>query len=159
MRYVVRVYRPVDKEQFIEDCREQEKREIEKALNSMFGEPKQTDSPADTQRHFSTDAVRDSATGKGRYDLLPMNAIDALAKHCERGALHYGDGNADLGIPQKSLIDSAMRHIQKYITGDAEEHHLVAAFWSIGRALEQEITRPELVDLPGRKNDKAGVAW
>ena len=33
-------------------------------------------------REFKTGAVRDSADGKGRYDLLPWGAIHALAKHC-----------------------------------------------------------------------------
>lgn len=112
---------------------------------------------AGEQRVFSSGAVRDSSSGKGRYDLLPWNAIDALAKHCERGAAHYGERNVDKGVPQKSLLDSGIRHIQKYITGDAEEHHLVAALWNIAWALENEIEHPEMVyDLPGREKEDAG---
>lgn len=49
-------------------------------------------------RNFETGAVRDSAEGKGRYDLMPWGAIHALAQHCERGALHYGERNVDKGI-------------------------------------------------------------
>lgn len=49
---------------------------------------------------FDTGAVRDMHTGKGRYDLLPWNAIDQVAKHCEEGALKYGERNVDKGIPQ-----------------------------------------------------------
>ena len=109
------------------------------------------------QRHFDTGAVRDNATGKGRYDLLPWGAIHALAQHCERGALHYGERNVDKGIPQKSFIDSGIRHLSMYIQGDAEDHHLVAAMWNIAWALEQEIKRPELVDLPER-TEKSGKA-
>ena len=107
------------------------------------------------QREFSTGAVRDSAAGKGRYDLLPWNAIHALAQHCERGAEHYGEHNVDKGIPQKSLIDSACRHLRGYITGDAEDYHLVAAMWNIAWAVEQEMMRPEMVDIYGR-GDGAG---
>jgi hypothetical protein len=102
-------------------------------------------------RHFDTGAVRDDATGKGRFDLLPWAAIHALAKHCERGALHYGERNVDKGIPQHSLIDSGLRHICLYIQGDAEAHHLVAALWNIAWAVEQEIKRKHLVDLPERE--------
>lgn len=102
-------------------------------------------------RHFDTGAVRDDATGKGRFDLLPWAAIHALAKHCERGALHYGERNVDKGIPQHSLIDSGIRHLALYIQGDAEAHHLVAALWNIAWAVEQEIKRPHLVDLPERE--------
>lgn len=101
-------------------------------------------------REFETGAVRDEATGKGRYDLLPWAAIHALAQHCERGAIYYGERNVDKGIPQSSLIDSAIRHIGQYIQGDAEDHHLVAALWNIAWAAEQEAKRPEMVDLPER---------
>lgn len=108
-------------------------------------------------RHFSTGAVRDDATGKGRFDLLPWGAIHALAQHCERGAIHYGERNVDKGIPQHSLVDSGLRHLGQYIQGDAEPHHLVAALWNIAWAVEQEIKRPELVDLPER-TEKSGSA-
>lgn len=111
-----------------------------------------------TQRHFDTGAVRDSNEGKGRYDLLPWGAIHALAQHSQRGAAHYGARNVDKGIKQSSMVDSAVRHISMYIQGDAEDHHLVAALWNIAWALEQELKRPELIDLPER-NEKSGVAW
>lgn len=112
----------------------------------------------DERREFSTGAVRDKADGKGRYDLLPWGAIHALGQHCERGAEHYGERNVDKGIPQHSLIDSAIRHLSLYIQGDAEDHHLIAAMWNIAWGVEQEIKRPELVDLPER-NEKSGKAW
>lgn len=108
-------------------------------------------------REFESGAVRDDATGKGRYDLLPWGAIHALAQHCERGALHYGERNVDKGIPQHSLIDSACRHLSQYIQGDAEDHHLVAAFWNIAWALEQELKRQELIDLPERTGDSGSA--
>lgn len=94
--------------------------------------------PPLNQRHFSTGAVRDNATGKGRFDLLPWNAIHELARHCERGALHYGERNVDKGIPQHSLVDSAFRHLSQYLRNDPEPHHLVAACWNLMWALEQE---------------------
>lgn len=107
-----------------------------------------------TQRHFSTGAVRDNATGKGRFDLLPWNAIHALARHCERGALHYGERNVDKGIPQHSLIDSGIRHASQYLRNDPEPHHLVAACWNLLWALEQEeLGRTDLIDLPGREHE------
>ena len=106
--------------------------------------------PDEPMRHFDTGAVRDTAKGKGRYDLLPFAAIHALAQHCERGAEHYGERNVDKGIPQHSLIDSALRHIGLYVQGDAEDFHLVAALWNIAWACEQETKRPHMIDLPER---------
>ena len=109
-------------------------------------------------REFSTGAVRDDSYGRGRYDLLPWGAIHALAQHCERGAAHYGERNVDKGIPQHSLLDSGIRHLSQYIQGDAEDHHLVAALWNVAWALEQELKRPEMIDLPER-DEIAGKAY
>lgn len=108
-------------------------------------------------REFDTGAVRDDATGKGRFDLLPWGAIQELARHCERGADHYGERNIDKGIPQHSLIDSGIRHLSQYIQGHPERYHLVSALWNIAWAVEQEVKRPELVDLPER-TEKSGRA-
>lgn len=44
---------------------------------------------------FPTGSVRDMHEGKGRMDLLPCNAIIELSKHCENGALKYGERNVD----------------------------------------------------------------
>ena len=97
---------------------------------------------------FSSGAVRDMHVGKGRFDLLPWYAIHEVAKHCEEGALKYGERNVDKGIPVHSLIDSAIRHLVKYIHGETDELHLRAAAWNVLWALEQETTHPDLNDLP-----------
>lgn len=99
---------------------------------------------------FDTGAVRDMHVGKGRFDLLPWYAIHEVAKHCEDGAIKYGERNVDKGIPQHSLIDSAIRHLVKYIHGESDEPHLRAAAWNVLWALEQETTHRELNDLPNR---------
>lgn len=97
---------------------------------------------------FSTGAVRDMHKGKGDFTLLPMWAIWKLARHCERGANKYGRNNVDRGIPVSSLIDSAMRHLTKYILGWEDEDHLTAAAWNIMFALQMTGTHPEMVDIP-----------
>ena len=99
---------------------------------------------------FSTGAVRDMHAGKGRMDLLPVSGIIELSKHCEAGAIKYGEHNVDKGIPQHSLIDSALRHLFKYLRGDKDENHLVAALWNIAWAVNQEVEKPEMIDLPNR---------
>lgn len=40
---------------------------------------------------FGTGAVRDMHSGKGRMDLLPWEALVEVSKHCEEGALKYGE--------------------------------------------------------------------
>lgn len=103
---------------------------------------------------FDTGAVRDMHEGKGRMDLLPCSAIIELSKHCENGALKYGERNVDKGIPQHSLIDSGLRHLFKYLRGDDDEPHLVAALWNIAWAVEQEVTKKDLIDIPTREGKK-----
>lgn len=98
---------------------------------------------------FETGFQRDMHAGKGRFDLLPWHAIWEVAKHCEEGALKYGERNIDKGAPQHSLIDSAFRHMAKYTMGMTDEDHLRAAAWNILWALEQKAKgRTELMDIP-----------
>ena len=70
---------------------------------------------------FGTGAVRDMHSGKGRMDLLPWEALIEVSKHCEEGALKYGERNCEKGIPIHSLIDSAFRHLAKYMMGMKDE--------------------------------------
>lgn len=44
---------------------------------------------------FETGAKRDMHAGKGRMDLLPWYGIIEVSKHCEEGALKYGEHNVD----------------------------------------------------------------
>lgn len=97
---------------------------------------------------FETGAVRDMHFGKGRMDLLPWYAIMEVARHCEEGALKYGERNVDRGIPLHSLLDSGSRHLAKYILGEDDEDHLRAACWNLLWALQQRTTHPEQNNLP-----------
>ena len=103
------------------------------------------------RREFETGAVRDMSAGKGRFDLLPPEAIFAYATHMENGCEKYGDRNWEKGIPLSSFLDSALRHLFKYLMGMKDEDHLVAAFWNIGnliatRARINAGTLPETLD-------------
>lgn len=97
---------------------------------------------------FANGFVRDMHEGKGRFDLLPWVAIWELAKHCEEGAKKYGERNIDKGAPQHSLIDSAFRHLARYTLGETDENHLRSALWNIAWAMQQDVTRPDLIDIP-----------
>ena len=99
------------------------------------------------RREFDSGALRDMEGNKGRMDLLMWQGIIELSKHCEQGAIKYGPNNVDKGIPFSSLIDSGARHLAKFIAGEDDENHLVAACWNLMWALEFSITKPELNDL------------
>ena len=108
---------------------------------------------------FDTGAVRDMHAGKGRMDLLPWAAIIEVSKHCEEGALKYGEHNVDKGIPTHSFLDSAARHIAKYMDGWKDEPHLRAAAWNLLWVIQMEIKPPEMVDTPWREEDKDGETY
>ena len=95
-------------------------------------------------------AVRDMHEGKGRFDLLPMCVLMRLARHYEAGSLKYGDRNWEKGIPCHSFADSAMRHFVKYMDGQKDEDHLIAAIWNLCGLAWTEEKHPELMDIPVR---------
>ena len=112
---------------------------------------------------FETGAKRDMHAGKGRMDLLPWYGIMEVSKHCEEGALKYGEHNVDKGIPLHSLLDSASRHLAKYMVGMDDEDHLRAACWNLLWALNQRVTHPELDDrffskLKSENLEESGIA-
>ena len=100
-----------------------------RGINSMNSTSPLPDSGK--REEFTTGAVRDVNTGKGRFDLLSPIAMLRKAKHYENGALKYADRNWEKGIPNHRFIDSALRHIFCYLSGDRSEDHLAAAGWNI----------------------------
>lgn len=99
---------------------------------------------------FESGAVRDMHEGKGRFDLLPMCVLMRLARHYEAGCLKYGDRNWEHGIPCHSFADSAMRHFVKYMDGQNDEDHLIAAIWNLCGLAWTEEKHPEMMDIPSR---------
>ena len=103
---------------------------------------------------FQSGAVRDMHEGKGRCDLLPMCVMLRLARHYEQGALKYSDRNWEKGIPAHSFADSALRHIFKYMDGQTDEDHLIAAIWNLCGLAWTEEKMPGMMDIPARKTDE-----
>ena len=103
------------------------------------------------RREFSSGAVRDVSTGKGDMFSLPAAAILRLSRHYELGAKKYSRLNYQRGIPVSSFMDSALRHIFKYLDGWDDEDHLSAAAFNILGAIQMEERNPEMQDVEVRK--------
>jgi len=103
-----------------------------------------------TRREFGTGAVRDMAEGKGDFFSLPPSALLRVAKHYEGGAKKYGRNNYQKGIPISAFMDSALRHIFKYLDGQSDEDHLSAAAFNILGAIQMEERNPEMMDIETR---------
>ena len=79
---------------------------------------------------FATGAVRDTREGKGRFDLIPYEGIEAVARIFEEGAKKYEARNWEKGIPISRVIDSGLRHAHKAASGHEDEDHLAMAAWN-----------------------------
>lgn len=99
---------------------------------------------------FSTGAERDTG-GKGRCDLLPHSALLRVSRQMEGALAEHEERNWEKGIPMHSFLDSAMRHLFKYMDGQADEDHLAAAATNVLMALWTEDHLPEMQDIPTRR--------
>lgn len=126
---------------------------IEDGGNSIMNEEKEIPiKDSGERREFSSGAVRDMSAGKGLMIAMPWRALLRLSKHYENGARKYGAGNYMLGIPTSSFIDSAMRHLAKYMAGMDDEDHLSAAAFNVLGAMLMEEEHPDMCDLPMRRD-------
>lgn len=103
---------------------------------------------------FKSGAQRDGATGKGRYDLLPREAIHRLAQLYERGAEKYDDRNWEQGMPLSEMVDSMLRHAFQAAAGMDDEDHFAAVMWNAAgvitfqERIKAGLLPKELDDLP-----------
>jgi hypothetical protein len=106
------------------------------------------------RRSWDTGSQRDDATGKGRYDLLPREAIHRLAQLYERGAAKYDDRNWEKGQPLSVIANSMLRHAFQAAAGLEDEDHLAAVAWNafalitIRERIAAGTLPAELDDLP-----------
>lgn len=106
-----------------------------------------------TRISYATGAVREPSTGKGRFDLITPFGLQRLAIWYELGAQKYSDRNWEKGIPISRCLDSAFRHLAKYMMGKTDEDHLAAAVWNILAMMHFEEVMPELIDIPARRGE------
>ena len=90
--------------------------------------------------------VRESSKGRGRFDLLPYEALEALAKWLEAGAEKYGDRNWEEGLSVKDCINRMVRHATKAANGWTDEDHLAATMCNAAMAITIMQRKPEFDD-------------
>ena len=91
-------------------------------------------------------AMRESNDGRGRFDLLPYEAIEALAKWYEAGANKYAERNWEDGLSVKDCINRMCRHSLKAASGWTDEDHLAAVMWNAAAAITMIKRKPECND-------------
>jgi hypothetical protein len=91
-------------------------------------------------------AQRDSSEGRGRFDLLPFEAMETLAIWFEKGAARYGDRDWEKGSSVKDSINRMIRHSLKAGSGWTDEDHLSAVMWNAACAITMMKRRPDCDD-------------
>ena len=75
---------------------------------------------------FETGAVRDTAEGKPRPDLISPFAMERLAEWLRLGSLKYSERNWERGLPISRSTASLHRHLMKFQQGCTDEDHIAA---------------------------------
>lgn len=101
---------------------------------------------------YETGAVRDTG-GKGRMDLLPWSALIRISKHVENTLEIHEERNWEKGLPMHTMLDSAFRHMAKYMDGQTDEDHLAAAATNLLMALWTEEKKPKMQDIQSRLDE------
>ena len=87
---------------------------------------------------YESGALREPQEGKGRFDLITPYGLMRLARWYELGAKKYADRNWEKGMPWSRYVDSAFRHLVKYMMGDRSEDHLAAIAWNVFALMHYE---------------------
>jgi len=96
---------------------------------------------------FSSGSIRQNKAGKGRYDLLPLEGMRALAMHYERGAAAHGDRNWELGQPLSVFKNSLTRHACQVGYAFDEDHAAAVAWNAFGYITTMERIRAGLLPI------------
>ena len=103
---------------------------------------------------FETGAIREIEQKIGRYDLISPIGLRRLARWYQLGAEKYADRNWEKGLPTSGCINSAFRHLIKYLMGMNDEDHLAAIAWNVFAVMHFEEVMPEMQDIPNRLQQK-----
>jgi hypothetical protein len=89
--------------------------------------------------------------GKPRYDLLPVGAVEEIAKVYTFGCKKYAPHNWRMGIHYSRLFSAAQRHQAAFWGGESTDpesnlHHLAHAAFSLLAILQFELEEREHLD-------------
>ena len=97
---------------------------------------------------YETGATRSADATGVRYDLVPPEGVEAVAKAMHEGAVTHGDNNWKKGLRNSILVNHAMRHIVEYMKeGNTTEDHIGHALANLMMLKWNEVNLPEFNDL------------
>lgn len=104
-------------------------------------------------------AKRESNKGRGRFDLLPYEALEAWAIWSEEGAEKYGERNWENGLSVKDCINRLVRHACKAANGWTDEDHLAACMWNAAGAITMIARRPDCNDQVWKNSESVTTLY
>ena len=95
--------------------------------------------------------------GKARYDLLPAEAMDALAQHYAKGAAKYESRNWERGMAMCKCFAALMRHGWSWMRGEdidpeTGSHHMIAVAWNAIAIFTYYSRGVGIDDRPGKES-------
>ncbi len=90
----------------------------------------------DGRRRYPSGAVRSHLPE--RYDLVPTIGLQRVAMTMAEGAAKYGEHNWQKGFPVPDILNHALAHVFKYLSGDRAEDHLGHAAANLLMAIHTE---------------------
>lgn len=99
---------------------------------------------------------------KPRYELIPPEAIEALAKLYGEGAKKYEARNWEKGMSWSRIFGALMRHAWSWFRGESYDketgsHHLINAAWNCIAGYVYEIRQIGEDDRPKQKEARENV--
>ena len=97
---------------------------------------------------YETGATRSADVSGVRYDLVPPEGVEAVAKAMHVGAVTHGDNNWKKGLKNSVLVNHAIRHIVEYLKeGNTTVDHIGHALANLMMLKWNEVNLPEFNDL------------
>lgn len=108
--------------------------------------------PSTTTPAPTTAAIKHDS-GKPRYDLIPPEPLDGLARLYGMGAEKYEDRNWEKGMKWSRIFAAMMRHAWKWFRGETYDqedgqHHLLSVIWCAMALYTYQVRREGLDDRP-----------
>ena len=97
---------------------------------------------------YETGATRSADVTGVRYDLVPPEGVEAVARAMHTGAVTHGSNNWKKGLKNSILVNHAIRHIVEYLKeGNTTEDHVGHALANLMMLKWNEVHLPEFNDL------------
>ena len=99
-------------------------------------------------------------SGKPRYDLIPADALEEVAKVYAIGAKKYGDRNWEKGLRYGQLFRALMSHAWGWWKGERDDkenklHHLSSVVFCALGLLHYELNSGKFKKFDDRKNESS----